>query len=99
MRHLRLAVLAVVAILALPAAAQAGHRPLETAVKGPVQQDGAVFNMEVVGHNDIGGRGYNADVWVHEQHAYVGSWGFSDWNDGGEQRFCPNDGVAVIDST
>jgi hypothetical protein len=54
--------------------------------------------MELVGHTDIGGRGYNADVWVHESHAYVGSWGFSDWNDGGEQRFCPNDGVAVIDT-
>ena len=55
--------------------------------------------MEVVGHTDIGGRGYNADVWVHKDHAYVGSWGFSDQNTGGEQRFCPNDGVAVIDSS
>ena len=34
--------------------------------------------MVAVGHDDLGGRGYNADVWVHEQHAYVGSWGFSD---------------------
>jgi hypothetical protein len=99
MRHFRLAVLAVAAILALPAAAQAGHRPLETAVQGPVQQDGAALNMEVVGHTDIGGRGYNADVWVHKDHAYVGSWGFSDFNQSDKQRFCPNDGVAVIDTT
>ena len=35
-------------------------------------------NMEVVGQNDLGGRGFNADVWVHEGYAYVGHWGFSD---------------------
>jgi hypothetical protein len=35
-------------------------------------------NMEVVGHTDLGGRGFNADVWVHEGYAYVGHWGFSD---------------------
>ena len=90
MHHLRLAVLAVVATLFLPAAAQAGHRPLDTAVKGPVQQDGAALNMEVVGHTDIGGRGYNADVWVHKGPRLRGQLGFSDQNTGGEQRFCPN---------
>ena len=55
----------------------------------------------MVGRN-IGGRGFNADVWVHERYAYVGSWGFSDWNTGGDQRFCPDDdvsGIAVIDAT
>ena len=40
---------------------------------------------------------FNADVWVHEQYAYVGSWGFSDWASG-PQRFCPNDGVAVVET-
>jgi hypothetical protein len=61
---------------------------------------GSASGLAVVGRNAIGGRGYNADVWVHEQHAYVGSWGFSDWNTGGEQRFCPDAerGVAVIDA-
>jgi hypothetical protein len=62
---------------------------------------GSASGLAVVGRNAIGGRGFNADVWVHEQHAYVGSWGFSDWNTGGEQRFCPADelnGVAVIDA-
>jgi len=60
---------------------------------------GSASGLAVVGHNAIGGRGYNADVWVHDQHAYVGSWGFADWNTGGDQRFCPDDdGVAVIDA-
>ena len=34
---------------------------------------GSASGLAVEGHNAIGGRGYNADVWVHEQHAYVGS--------------------------
>jgi hypothetical protein len=61
----------------------------------------AALNMEVVGHHDLGKRGFNADVWVHEEHAYVGSWGFQDWSGGGENRFCPDDahaGIVVLDS-
>lgn len=57
--------------------------------------------MQVVGHNDLGGRGYNADVWVHRGYAYVGSWGFQDWANGSKNRFCPTpeqSGVRVIDS-
>ena len=64
------------------------------------QKSGSIENMEVVGHTDLGGRGFNGDVWVHEGFAYVGHWGFSDWNDGGEQRFCPSGdaaGVKVVD--
>jgi hypothetical protein len=99
MRQFRFAVVALVAVLALPASAQAGHRAISTAVQGPTHQTGGALNMEAVGHNDIGGRGFNADVWVHKEHAYVGSWGFSDWASGSKQRFCPNDGVAVIDSS
>src|SRR5919108_345456 len=59
-------------------------------------------NMEVVGHTDLGGRGFNADVWFHEGFAYVGHWGFTDWAAGSKQRFCPDDpnnGVAVVDAT
>jgi hypothetical protein len=62
---------------------------------------GSASGLAVVGQNSIGGRGFNADVWVHKQFAYVGVWGFSDWNTGGEQRFCPagpNSGVSVIDA-
>jgi hypothetical protein len=97
----RLTLVAVAVLAALFSAAASAHEvkaPTKTQLQAPEHQAGGALNMEVVAHNAIGGRGYNADVWVHEGHAYVGSWGFSDWNDGGAQRFCPNDGVAVIDS-
>ncbi len=58
-------------------------------------------NVEVVGHTNIGKRGFNADVWQHEGFAYVGHWGFTDWASGSKQRFCPEkprSGVAVIDT-
>jgi hypothetical protein len=61
---------------------------------------GSALNMVAVGHNDIGGRGFNGDVWVHRGYAYVGHWGFEDWATGND-RFCPeapNSGVAVIDA-
>lgn len=61
---------------------------------------GSSFNMEVVGHNDLGGRGFNADVWFHNGYAYVGQWGFGDWANGSKDRFCPagsNTSVAVVD--
>src|SRR5919106_3741110 len=64
------------------------------------QKAGEALNMEVVGHTDLGGRGFNADVWFHEGYAYVGHWGFTDWAQGSKQRFCPDDpnnGVAVIE--
>jgi hypothetical protein len=100
MRRLTLVTVAVlVAAFTGAASAHEASAPTKTVLQSAEHQAGGALNMELVGHNDIGGRGYNADVWVHERHAYVGSWGFSDWNDGGMQRFCPNDGVAVIDST
>ena len=66
------------------------------------QKAAKVRNMEVVGQNNLGGRGFNADVWVHEGYAYVGHWGFSDWTNGSKTRFCPSppkNGVAVVDAT
>ena len=60
---------------------------------------GSARNIEVVGHDSLGVRGYNADVWVHEGYAYVGHWGFADWATG-NSRFCPSppgSGVAVVD--
>ena len=73
----------------------------KTAVETLSETDaaGAASGLAVVGHNSIGGRGFNADVWVHDRYAYVGSWGFSDW--ASRQRFCPDDdvsGIAVIDA-
>jgi hypothetical protein len=59
------------------------------------------FNMEVVGHNDLGGRGFNADVWVHKGYAYVGQWGFGDWASGSKDRFCPtgsNTSALILDA-
>ena len=60
---------------------------------------GSAWNMEVVGHDNLDVRGFNGDVWEHENVAYVGHWGFADWATG-NSRFCPaapNNGVAVID--
>lgn len=62
---------------------------------------GSALNMVAVGHNNLGGRGFNGDVWVHKGYAYVGHWGFTDWANGSKTRFCPqepNNGVAIIDS-
>jgi hypothetical protein len=53
------------------------------------QKAASAFNMEVVGHHDLGGRGFNADVWAHEGFAYIGHWGFTDWAQGSKTRFCP----------
>ena len=61
---------------------------------------GTAVNMTVVGHNDLGARGFNADVWTHKGYAYVGHWGFTDWASGND-RFCPSgsaSGVAVLDT-
>ncbi|HET7856113.1 MAG TPA: hypothetical protein VFL41_06615 [Gaiellaceae bacterium] len=60
---------------------------------------GSAWNMEVVGHNNLGIRGFNADVWKHKNYAYVGHWGFADWATG-NNRFCPeapDNGIAVLD--
>jgi hypothetical protein len=60
---------------------------------------GSAWNMEVVGHNNLGVRGFNADVWTYENYAYVGHWGFADWATG-NSRFCPSppdSGVVVLD--
>jgi hypothetical protein len=56
--------------------------------------------MEVVAHDQLGDRGFNADVWAHEGYAYIGQWGFSDFTQGSKQRFCPSgdkSGVAVVE--
>lgn len=64
------------------------------------QKAAQMRNMEVVGQNNLGGRGFNADVWLHDGYAYVGHWGFTDWSSGSKTRFCPSDpknGVVVVD--
>ncbi len=62
---------------------------------------GSALNIEVVGHNDLSGRGFNADVWTYKGYAYVGQWGFGDWASGSKDRFCPsgsNTSVLIVDS-
>lgn len=44
-------------------------------------------NFEVVGHTDLGGHDTNADVWVHGDFAYVGTWGDP----------CDGVGVKIVD--
>ncbi len=43
--------------------------------------------FELVGHNALGARDTNADVWVHGDYAYVGTWAFP----------CTGRGVKIID--
>jgi hypothetical protein len=87
-------VLGVALLIALNSVVLAG--PFSSGNKG-----GSASNIEVVGQNDLGGRGFNGDVWVHEEFAYVGHWGFPDWSSGND-RFCPTEagsGVAIVDAT
>ncbi|HEX2084686.1 MAG TPA: hypothetical protein VHF89_03310 [Solirubrobacteraceae bacterium] len=100
----RRSVAAATALLAVAAGTAVAHQSQLTSTTEYAdgsQLKGSAVNMRLVGHADLGMRGYNADVWVHEQYAYVGSWGFGDWAAGGDGRFCPEpakSGVAVIDA-
>lgn len=47
-------------------------------------------NLSLIGSNDLGGGGFNTDVWAHGDFAYVGTWGAG-------PDFCPNHGTKVID--
>jgi hypothetical protein len=79
-------------VLAFPATARADSGGTNS---------GEAFNIEVVGHNDLGMRGFNADVWAHKGYAYVGQWGFGDWANGSKDRFCPagsNTSALVVDA-
>ncbi len=64
-----------------PAAAQAAPPPDPFAGAGFQSTSG-------VGHLALEG-GFNADVWVHDGYAYVGSWG--------RPGLCPGNGVRVVD--
>lgn len=112
-RHVVAGLFVVVTMLAAAGAAVAApandHNPLKdeqhrlslaAATYEGGTKSGSAWNMELVGHDDLGGRGFNADVAVHEGFAYVGHWGFEDWATG-NARFCPaapRSGVAVVDT-
>lgn len=92
-RNVRL-LLSVIVLLALAFPATAGADSGGT-------NAGEAFNIEVVGHNDLGMRGFNADVWVHNGYAYIGQWGFGDWAAGSKDRFCPegsNTSALILDA-
>src|SRR5439155_84397 len=68
---------------------------------GQVQNNGSIANLELVGHNHIGGRGFNADIYAHKGFAYIGQWGFGISN---FPKFCPagdtadpRNGVKILD--
>ena len=85
--------LSVIVVLAL-------SLPLSVRADSGGNNAGQAYNMEVVGHNDLGMRGFNADVWVHNGYAYVGQWGFGDWANGSKDRFCPsgsNTSALIVD--
>lgn len=50
-------------------------------------------NLSQIGFNDLGGGGFNADVWALGQYAYIGNWGL--WTPDGS--LCPNNGTYVVD--
>ncbi len=46
--------------------------------------------LRLVGHSDVGGGGFNADVCAHDGFAYLGVWG-------ADAQHCPASGVKVVD--
>jgi hypothetical protein len=73
------------------------HRSSELQQSYNGTKGGSALNMVAVGQNDLGGRGFNGDVFVHRHIAYVGRWGFLDPQ---HPQFCPTDsGIAVVDAT
>lgn len=44
-------------------------------------------NFDVLGHNDLGNRDINGDVWIHGDYAYVGTWALP----------CTGRGVKIVD--
>ncbi len=68
---------------AAPAAAQVAAGPPPDVFAGAQFQ-----NTSGIAHLALEG-GFNADVWVHGDHAYVGSWG--------RPGICPGNGVRVVD--
>ncbi len=87
---------------ALPGAAQAttaSREPVRVAAPaaGPAPAAPAAQEprLEVVAHDDLGGRGLNADIWLHGGFAYVGTWAAS----ADRLRGCPGTGVKVVDLT
>jgi hypothetical protein len=64
------------------------QRRLAASVGAQTASNGVVAdNFEVLGHHDLGMTDTNADVWVHGEFAYVGTWAFP----------CTGRGVKIVD--
>jgi hypothetical protein len=57
---------------------------------GPGTRPDRTRNLELVASHDLGGAGFNTDVWALGKYAYVGTWGVFG-------AVCPAGGVKVID--
>ena len=57
---------------------------------GPGARPDRARNLELVASHDLGGAGFNTDVWALGKYAYVGTWGVFG-------AICPAGGVKVID--
>src|SRR3990172_12623059 len=54
----------------------------------PSPTEGATaINFDILGHNELGGRDTNGDVWIHGNFAYVGTW----------SEPCTGRGVKIVD--
>ncbi len=87
--------LLVIAILDISGAHSADVRgtPAGPSGSSPMAQPaGPAFTL--VGHSDLGGQGFNADVAVLGSFAYIGSWGIAIPNG---PTACPSLGVRVVD--
>ncbi len=77
------------ATAATPAAA--GVTPASAATPEPSATPAppASVTLTPLGHSDLGGSGFNGNVWVHNGFAYVGAYGSS--------SACPASGVRIVD--
>ena len=97
MLRLRIVLLAVatLAVVGVAAIGQAEHTAGGDKVapvvsrEAPLTHPKQLLSLVKVGFDNLGGNGFNGDIWVHGDYAYVGRWGIS--------GICPSSGVRVID--
>jgi hypothetical protein len=65
--------------------------PASIAADAAAAQTGV--RLEEIGYHDLGGRGLNADIWLHRGFAYVGTWAAGS----DRVRGCPGSGVKIVD--
>ncbi len=73
--------------------AQHAHGFTTASDRHPPERSPRERNLSLIGSHDLGGVGFNSDVWALGATAYVGTWGLFT----GDGAFCPNTGTKVID--